>query len=92
MRIIETAQHTNSETQIRIFRYFLSENTATCSMVTEATGIPQKCLTRHKRALEKSGQLIELFYADCRKTGHRAAYLTTNQNIIKSLKYGHSKK
>lgn len=76
------------QSQKRVFRNYLKTNTATCSMVAKATGIPQKCLTRYKRSLEKSGQLVELFKADCKHTGCRASYLTTNDNLIKSLRYG----
>lgn len=76
------------ETQKRVFREYLKRHTATCTMASEATGIPQKCLTRRKRDLELSGQLIELFIAPCQITGLRAAYLTTNENLIKSLRNG----
>lgn len=75
------------EQQIRIFRTYLKNHTATCTMASEATGIPQKCLTRYKRTLQRAGQLIELFTSECKITGRKAAYLTTNENLIKSLRY-----
>jgi hypothetical protein len=62
-----------------IFHY-LQENTATASMVTEATGIPQKCITRYKRDLEKVGRLWEVEKKHCQKTGFLAWYLTTDKN------------
>jgi len=60
-----------------IFQY-LKKNVATASMVTDATGIPQKCITRYKRDLEKSGQLWEVFKTYCKKTGFKAWNLTSD--------------
>jgi len=60
-----------------IFEY-LQNNVATASMVTADTGIPQKCITRYKRDLEKAGKLWEVEKKPCRKTGFKAWYLTTN--------------
>lgn len=51
-------------------------------MASEALDIPQKCLTRYKRDMEKSGQLRELMTGPCRVTGFRAAYLTTNPELF----------
>lgn len=62
---------------ITIFKY-LQKHTATASMVTNATGIPQKCITRYKRDLEKAGRLAEVRKSVCKYTGHKAWYLTTN--------------
>jgi len=60
-----------------IFQY-LQEHIATASMVTDATGVPQKCITRYKRDLEKAGRLWEITKAYCKKTGFKAWYLSTN--------------
>ncbi len=60
-----------------IFQY-LQNNIATASMVTDRTGIPQKCITRYKRDLEKAGRLWEVIKTHCKKTGHKAWYLTTD--------------
>lgn len=60
-----------------IFQY-LQDHTATASMVTDATGVPQKCITRYKRDLEKAGRLWETVKAACKKTGCKAWYLTTD--------------
>ena len=66
------------QTQLQtIFRY-LQKHSATASMVTDATGIPQKCITRYKRDLEKAGRLWEIEKKQCKKTGFKAWYLTTN--------------
>jgi hypothetical protein len=62
---------------ITIFQY-LQENIATASMVSEATGIPQKNICRFKRDLETNGKLWEIEKKQCRKTGFKAWYLTTN--------------
>lgn len=60
-----------------IFQY-LQKNIATASMVTDATGVPQKNITRYKRNLEKAGMLWEVEKKLCKKTGFKAWYLTTN--------------
>lgn len=60
-----------------IFRY-LQKHIATASMVTDATGVPQKCITRYKRDLEKAGRLWEIEKMLCKKTGCKAWYLTTD--------------
>lgn len=64
--------------QLNIFYQFLQENTATASMISEATGLPQKNICRYKRYLEKKGQLWEIEKNLCKHTGFRAWYLTTN--------------
>ena len=60
-----------------IFRY-LKKHVATASMVTEATDIPQKCITRYKRDLEKADLLWEVVKKPCKETGFKAWYLTTD--------------
>jgi hypothetical protein len=74
------------EVQTRKFKKYLIENTATCTMVSNATGIPQKNLTRYKRHLEDEGKLIELFQARCKDTGFPASYLTCNLELIERAK------
>lgn len=60
-----------------IFQY-LQKHIATASMVTDATGVPQKCICRYKRDLEKAGRLWETVKTYCKKTGCKAWYLTTD--------------
>lgn len=60
-----------------ILRY-LREHTVTASMLSAATGIPQKNICRAKRALEKAGQLWEVEKKPCLLTRRAAFYLTTN--------------
>lgn len=67
-----------------IFRY-LQKHTATNTMISMATGIPQKNICRAKRNLEKAGLLQELEKKLCRITKHRATYLTTNTELFKEL-------
>ena len=65
-------------TQLKTIFNYLQKHTATASMVTDATGIPQKCICRYKRDLEKQGRLAEVKKSVCKHTGHKAWYLTTN--------------
>ena len=66
------------QTQKQTIFEYLSKHIATASMVTAATGVPQKCITRYKRDLEKTGQLWEMFKKGCQETGFKAWYLTTD--------------
>ena len=72
----DSTHHTQLQT---IFKYLLIHD-ATASMVTEATGVPQKCITRYKRDLEKAGLLWEIVKTDCKKTGCKAWYLPTDKS------------
>lgn len=68
----------NKRTQLKTIFQYLQENIATASMVTEATGIPQKNICRYKRDLEKAGRLWEIEKKLCKHTGFKAWYLTTD--------------
>lgn len=65
-------------TQLKTIFVFLQENVATASMVSAATGVPQKCICRYKRDLELSGKLWEVEKKLCKHTGFMAWYLTTD--------------
>ena len=65
-------------TQLKTIFQYLQEHTATASMVSAVTGVPQKNITRYKRDLEKAGQLWEVEKSLCKQTGFKAFYLTTN--------------
>lgn len=67
-------------TQLQTIFQYLQKQIATASMITEATGIPQKNICRFKRDLEKAGRLWEIEKTLCKKTGFKAWYLTTNPN------------
>lgn len=72
------AKGNTHRTQLQtIFRY-LEKHVATASMVSAETGIPQKCITRYKRDLERAGRLWEVVRSNCKHTGFKAYYLTTD--------------
>ncbi len=73
------------KTQVKTIFKYLSDNTATASMVSEATSIPQKNITRYKRDLEKNNRLWEVEKKHCKCTGFKAWYLTTNPEFAPSM-------
>jgi S-adenosylmethionine:diacylglycerol 3-amino-3-carboxypropyl transferase len=72
-------EHTN---QIKTIFQYLETHTATASMVSKATGVPQKNICRFKRDMEKAGTLAEIKKDTCQLTGFKAWYLTTNKNLF----------
>ena len=64
--------------QLKTIFHYLQDNVATASMVSAATGIPQKNICRYKRDLEKAGRLWEIEKRFCNHTGFKVWYLTTN--------------
>jgi hypothetical protein len=78
-----TPPNESHATQMKIYFEYLKINVASNTMVTDATGIPQKCLTRYKREFEKQNLLRQLYRKRCKITGRTVWYLTTNQNLIK---------
>ena len=70
------------KTQLKTIFNYLQNHTATASMVTDATGVKQKCITRYKRDLESLGLLAEVKHERCKTTNHLAWYLTTNKNLF----------
>lgn len=72
-------------TQLQTIFQYLKDHIATASMVTRSTGIPQKCITRYKRDLEKASVLWEVAKKDCKITGCKAWYLTTDENKVRIL-------
>ena len=72
------------KTQLKTIFYYLKNHIATASMISAATGIPQKNITRYKRDLEKAGRLWEVEKKLCKQTGFKAWYLTTNKGFITS--------
>ena len=69
---------TDFKSQLKTIFQYLQNHIATASMVSAATGIPQKNICRYKRDLEKAGRLWEIEKKLCKKTGFKAWYLTTN--------------
>ena len=68
---------TDFKSQLKTIFQYLQEHIATASMVSAATGIPQKNICRYKRDLEKAGRLWEIEKKLCKQTGFKAWYLTT---------------
>lgn len=75
---IEQGKDIKSPTQLQTIFSYLHENIATASMVSAATGVPQKNICRFKRDLELAGQLWEITKTYCNQTGFKAWYLSTN--------------
>jgi hypothetical protein len=69
--------------QTKIIFNYLLKHTATNTMISKATGIPQKNICRIKRNLEKRELLFEVEKKLCKITGFRAYYLTTNVEVLK---------
>jgi len=63
-------------TQLSAVVKYLKSNVATASMISEATGIPQKNICRYKRLLQKQGLIREVARDVCEITGCHAWYLT----------------
>ena len=78
----EQAKTREKNTQLQTIFHFLKKNVATASMVSSATGVPQKNICRYKRDLENSGRLWEVEKRCCQATGFRAWYLTTDFDKI----------
>jgi len=76
-------KNTSFQSQEKTIFQYLKKHTATTTMLTAATGIPQKCITRYKRELEKEGKLQEVVKAICKSSGFKAYYLTTNTSLFK---------
>ena len=74
----EQVEDTYFRSQLKTIFNYLKDHVATASMVSEATGIPQKNICRYKRDLERVGRLWEVDKKPCKRTGHRAWYLTTD--------------
>ena len=69
---------TDFKSQLKTIFQYLQEHIATASMVSAATGIPQKNICRYKRDLQKAGRLWEIEEKLCKQTGFKAWHLTTN--------------
>ena len=72
----------NQINETKVFFDYLQENTATCSMVSEATGLKQKNLCRYKVELQRNNLLWEVDFRPCDLTGFKAQWLTTNPDNV----------
>lgn len=77
-RQVKNTKEQSFKTQLKNIFEYLQEHTATASMVADATGIPQKNITRYKRDLENANRLWEVEKKLCKQIGFKAWYLTTN--------------
>lgn len=74
------------KTELKTIFEYLKRKICTASMLSEATGIKQKNICRYKRDLEKRGLLVEVNKTNCKTTGFKAWYITTNPDLIPSSK------
>lgn len=70
------------EAQEKIVFDYLLTHVASASMVTDGTGVPQKCVTRYKRKFERMGLLKQVKRDRCKITGRMVWYLTTNKDLF----------
>ena len=71
--------------ELQIFFEYLQDHVASCTMVCAETGILQKNACRHKRQLEESNLLWELYEKRCGITGRKVAWLTTNPELVPNI-------
>lgn len=69
---------TKGRNQLKTIFQYLETNIATATMVSLATGVPQKNICRYKKDLEKKGLLKEIVKKHCEVTGCKAWYITTD--------------
>ena len=79
------AKDNDFKSQLKTIFQYLQKHVATASMVSAATGIPQKNICRFKRDLEKAGRLYEIEKKLCKQTGFKAWYLTTNPDLFPAI-------
>ena len=73
------SKSTDKSNQIKTIFHYWQNHIATNTMVSEATGVPQKNICRYKRDLEQLGLLAEVKKGYCEITNHLAWYITTNK-------------
>jgi len=78
-------QNKRFKRQLKTIFQYLQKHIATASMVSAATGIPQKNICRYKRDLEKSGRLWEIEKKLCKYTAFKAWYLITDPELLRTV-------
>jgi predicted transcriptional regulator len=73
---------TKFRAQLITFYEYLKTNVCTASMVSDAIGISQKNICRHKRHLEKVGLLWQIEKKYCYKSKFKAWNITTNPELM----------
>jgi len=82
-RLNKRQRQDNKKTnQLKTIFNYLQNHIATNTMVSEATGVPQKNICRYKRDLEQLGLLAEVKKGYCKITNHLAWYITTNKECF----------
>lgn len=71
-----TPRMTCHENQLKAVYSHLRQHIATATMISKATGIPQKNICRYKRKLERAGLIFQAELGICEETGHIAWYLS----------------
>lgn len=82
VKSLEQGKNNQIKNQKKTIFQYLQKHIATGSMIAKATGIPQKSICRYKRDLELQGILSEVEKKECKFTGFRAWYLTTNPDLF----------
>jgi hypothetical protein len=80
--IVRQSKDNTHEAQEKVVYDYLLMHVASASMVTDATGVPQKCICRYKRAYEQAGRLQQIKKDRCKITGRNVWYLTTNKDLF----------
>jgi hypothetical protein len=75
-----TGKNNHKATQLQTIFEYLQTHVCTATMLSKATGVPQKCITRYKRDLEKSGRLAEVYKTYCKVTNNLAWYITCDRS------------
>ena len=79
---VRQSKDNTHEAQEKIVFDYLLLHVASASMVTDATGVPQKNITRYKRNFEDAGQLQQIKRDRCKITRRYVWYLTTNKDLF----------
>ena len=83
--IVRQSKDNTHEAQKKIVFDYLLLHVASASMVTDATGVPQKNVTRYKRNYEQDGKLQQIKKDRCKITGRYVWYLTTNKDLFPKI-------
>lgn len=86
LKVTEHNKSRKHKTELQIFLKYLSNRIASATMVSIATGIPQKNITRHKRFLEDKDLLMAVDRKPCEVTGRIVQYITTDHSRFREAK------
>ena len=83
--LVRQIKDKDHEAQEKVVFDYLLLHVASASMVTDATGVPQKCITRYKRNYEKDGRLQQIKRDRCKITGRYVWFITTNKDLFPKI-------